>query len=245
LILTDSLIALTSPVTFVHHSNIANETLSNKQKEYGLTQYKLLQDMAVRWNSSYLMLERLYEQIDIINELITEFDIDDCSTFNVDEKKNIFSIIQILSYYFDATLNLSKTNYASISLILPIFNALIGGMAPKKEVNQMSVTLKKILQHYTKFYFKKYIEKNLQIFATASFLDCRTKLFGQVEDSKRKQCTKLAIEFIKSLCSSGPNEIKQLVGPTNEQLSTQPSQARRPLAQITRLQFFDVEQNIT
>jgi hypothetical protein len=229
-------------VTFVHQSNVASEALTKKQKENNMPLHKLVQDMPVRWNSSYLMLNRLYEQIDLINELIAEFDINDGASFNTDDKKSMHSILCVLKYYYDATLEFSKSKYASISLVLPIFNALLDSMSPHKDDSQMSATLKKVLKHYTKFYFKKYIEQNMSTYVTASYLDIRTKLFGRVEEARRKSYVKIATDTVKSLCLNGPNDISQLVRPTSD-----PSQSNKSTSQqaLSQLQFFDLDQNVT
>jgi hypothetical protein len=231
-------------VTFVHQSSNAIEALSNKQKAADLPMNKLVQDMQVRWNSTYLMLERLYEQIDFVNELIMDFEINDCTTFNTEEKKNIYNIVCVLKYFYEATLQFSKTQFASISLVLPIFNALIDHMALERDDPPVSVALKTMLKHYTKFYFKKYTEKNLSTYVTVSFLDVRTKLFGRIDESKRKQYLKIANETIRSTCLAGPINISQLVNTQDIHTSSTQSIAKKPTIP-SKLQFFDIEQNVT
>jgi zinc finger BED domain-containing protein 4 len=94
-------------VAFVHQSNVASESLTNKQINTGLPKHKLIQDMPIRWNSSYLMLERLLEQIDLLYEIISEFYINDGTSFNIEDKKYMQSIVNVLKFYYDATLQYS------------------------------------------------------------------------------------------------------------------------------------------
>ena len=44
------------------HSPKASEILLKHQKEKGLPQHKLIQDVQTRWNSTYHMLDRIHEQ---------------------------------------------------------------------------------------------------------------------------------------------------------------------------------------
>jgi hypothetical protein len=116
---------------------------------------------------------------------------------------------------------------------VPIFNSLLDSMAVSKQDLTMTISLKKVLAHYTKFYFKKYVENNLSTFVAASYLDVRTKLFGRVEESRRKKYVKLAIDKITSICSNGPNEISILLN--NQELT--PTQANKATFNTTTSQL--------
>ena len=60
--------------------------------------------MPVRWNSTYLMLERMYEQMDAVNELINEHETNDGHAFTNEDKKAFYSILCVFKYYYYATL---------------------------------------------------------------------------------------------------------------------------------------------
>ena len=49
-------------VKHIRKSEPASTKLKQKQTLLGRAEYKLIQDVAVRWNSSYYMVERLLEQ---------------------------------------------------------------------------------------------------------------------------------------------------------------------------------------
>lgn len=49
-------------VKHIKKSEPASTKLKQKQKQMGTAEHKLIQDVAVRWNSSYYMVERLLEQ---------------------------------------------------------------------------------------------------------------------------------------------------------------------------------------
>ena len=52
--------------TSVHQCHLLAECLENKQKEFGIKPKKVIQDVATRWNSTFLMLQRTYELIPVI-----------------------------------------------------------------------------------------------------------------------------------------------------------------------------------
>lgn len=45
-----------------NHSPLAYSKLEELQKQHNIVQHKLVQDVPTRWNSTYLMMERMYEQ---------------------------------------------------------------------------------------------------------------------------------------------------------------------------------------
>ena len=49
-------------VKHIKKSEPATTKLKLKQKQMGTVEHKLIQDVAVRWNSSYYMIERVLEQ---------------------------------------------------------------------------------------------------------------------------------------------------------------------------------------
>lgn len=109
-------------VSVFHQSTKLSEYLSEAQKLLNIEQHKLIQDVKTRWNSTYLMIERLYEQLDAINHALTQPDIrrkyEDLSISEFD-KDNIMEIIQVFEPFYNATLELSGCKYVTISIVIP------------------------------------------------------------------------------------------------------------------------------
>ena len=99
--------------------------------------------------------------------------------------------------------------------------------------------------------------KNNLFSVTASFLDIRPKLFGRIEESKRKQNASIAINKIKDICKSGPDIIRKLLTQTSAaSTSTASSSAsssqnsnivsqNKKKSDVVHLQFFDLDRNAT
>ena len=56
------------------HSQLACEKLERFQNQLNLKKKKLIQDIQIRWNSTYYMLERLLEQKEAISLYISNND---------------------------------------------------------------------------------------------------------------------------------------------------------------------------
>ena len=57
-------------VTFFHHSCKASDKLREVQKQLGITEKKLIQDVDTRWNSTFYMLKRILEQHDEVTSTV-------------------------------------------------------------------------------------------------------------------------------------------------------------------------------
>lgn len=236
-----------------HQSSVLADILREKQQALNLNQHQIVQDVPTRWNSTFLMLERIYEQYEAINEVFSEKSVKKNMKINDYEKLMVQDIIEVLHYYFDATLELSASKYVTISVVLPTFISLITHMEPQESDSMMVLVLKKILNHYTKFYMQKYNLIDNSILVTASYLDLRTKLFGRSTEKKRKEYFNLAKNTIKLFVSEFSEQLKADLNinkiqnfPCNSQtksttiLNSPTTQEKR----ISRLQIYDYNKDL-
>ena len=108
---------------FFNHSTTALHALHQVQKELNVTELNLIQDVKTRWNSSYLMLNRIK---DIESSLIT-FSARDmsakCESFTGSEWNLIRKLTGILEVFHGATEQFSSKE-ASIAVIIPTIHEI-------------------------------------------------------------------------------------------------------------------------
>ncbi|KAL4132161.1 hypothetical protein QTP88_009368 [Uroleucon formosanum] len=93
--MTDLLKRCKAIVTHYNHSNIASERLAETQKRLNLAPHKLIQMVNTRWNSIYLMLQRI-------------------------DWNMIEGYVILLKPVFEATKELSREDTPTLSMVLPI-----------------------------------------------------------------------------------------------------------------------------
>lgn len=70
--ISEILKACSTLVGHFKHSNLAKHSLLNKQKQLGMPEHSLLQFCKTRWNSNYLMLERIFKNRCPISTVIAD-----------------------------------------------------------------------------------------------------------------------------------------------------------------------------
>ena len=232
-----------------HQSNLLSNMLSTKQTELRLVNHVLIQDVVTRWNSTFLMMERIEEQVNAINAVFKSSNLRNKYNdliIQQEEHTNLIEICNILRYYYDATLILSGSKYVTLSVVYSTFHSLLGSMEEETNDSNLSKTMKDVLKESTNKYWRKYMENNTDILITAAFLDIRTKLFGQLNNKERKINYAIAENSIKNICKNGPNEIRILLETsTSSQASTSAQSNEQQNRQKRSLIVFDVENNLS
>lgn len=127
------------------------------------------------------------------------------------ENNMISDITNVLGLFYDATLKFSSSKYPNIGLVLPVYYAIVSRLKEHNDKDScFKNTLKKVLLYYTEFYINKYIISNKKLFATAMFLNIRSKMFSKLEEREKKTHFQLAYELINEMCSDAPSDIKKL-----------------------------------
>ena len=107
-------------VGFFRRSEVGNRMLVEKQKQLGFESVlKLKQDIRTRWNSTFLMLERLIklkEPLTIVMITIREAP----SNLSSDEWSIIEDLIPLLRPFDKLTTELSAKQYPTLSTIIPL-----------------------------------------------------------------------------------------------------------------------------
>uniref|UniRef100_A0A1X7VHD4 BED-type domain-containing protein n=2 Tax=Amphimedon queenslandica TaxID=400682 RepID=A0A1X7VHD4_AMPQE len=109
-------------VSHFHRSVKSTEKLGEIQLQLSLPEHKLVQDVSTRWISTYIMLERFYEQFEAITTTLCLVNQNDLC-LKADGKDNSRAL-QLLKQFLEATENISGQAYVSISMIVPLTKIL-------------------------------------------------------------------------------------------------------------------------
>jgi hAT family C-terminal dimerisation region/BED zinc finger len=109
-------------VTHFKHSEQACRHLSDCQVSCDVPVHRLIQDVETRWNSTFLMLQRLSEQRKALSLYSVEHG--GITMLTKTELELVDRIVAILKPFYDATLEISRDD-ACISVVIPIASLLL------------------------------------------------------------------------------------------------------------------------
>ncbi|KAL3971429.1 mitogen-activated protein kinase binding protein 1 [Sarotherodon galilaeus] len=116
-------------VKHIRKSEPASTKLKQKQKQMGTAEHKLIQDVAVRWNSSYYMTERLLEQRWPVVATLSDPKVTQRGKQYVDLKSDQWILLdelkEVLKPYEQATNVLSGQFYVTVSVLPPLLKGLL------------------------------------------------------------------------------------------------------------------------
>ncbi|XP_053146662.1 zinc finger BED domain-containing protein 4-like [Hemicordylus capensis] len=101
-----------------HRSKKARHLLKARQTELGLPEHLIPQDFPTRWNSTYLLLQRLQEQGPALHIMVKHGSLEVCDLSDSDWKL-IAELVLVLEPFHSATSSLS-TEAATLSQALPV-----------------------------------------------------------------------------------------------------------------------------
>lgn len=110
--------------TAIHHSSVLASLLRQKQIALDMPQHQIIHDMPTRWNTIFLMLQRILEQYEALNETFDD-NINkrkfEALKLTEEDRANLFDVVSVLQSFYDATVELSASKYATLSIVLPVF----------------------------------------------------------------------------------------------------------------------------
>lgn len=119
---------------FFKASCIASEKFKEEQKQLwkgtpneSKEPYKLLQEVATRWNSCYFMIKRILKTTDALNSVLLKLR-NSPSPLTLDDLLLLNDIEKSLSIFQDATEKISGYKYVTISLIIPITHGIYNNL---------------------------------------------------------------------------------------------------------------------
>ncbi|CAI6372557.1 unnamed protein product [Macrosiphum euphorbiae] len=201
-------------VSHFHHSNVAALALRKKQQQLGLKELKLIQSCATRWNSSYLMCERLVVNRGAIIAVLADRDITSAALalkleINEGEWTEMESMIKLLKPLQVATVVLCEEN-VTISILRPIIYGLINKhMLIKSEDNENVRNFKEdINQNLQKrFKMKRQEYDEVVIDQISCFLDPRYKYLETETDEVKENVRKSVQNVLQTTRPAESNEV--------------------------------------
>ena len=104
-------------------STTAKEKLCEIQRQMGRPEHKLVQEVDTRWNSTFSMLQRLYEQREPLGAALSSLNTP-LLPFSSEEYETINQCISVLSPIHQATVEMSTERRVSGSKVIPIVKML-------------------------------------------------------------------------------------------------------------------------
>nr|XP_022903539.1 zinc finger BED domain-containing protein 4-like [Onthophagus taurus] len=118
-----------------HRSEQARRHLSTFQKTLNLPEHALFQDVETRWNSTYLMMERLLEQKNALN--LYRIEKGGILEINSGEWNLIEDIVNVLQCFYQATLEISS-DLSCVSVVIPLLAMLNGKLTPIQNIQSFN-----------------------------------------------------------------------------------------------------------
>jgi hypothetical protein len=174
---------------------------------------KLKRDTNVRWNSTYIMIERALKMKRALRTLSNE---EESNVFTknkiTDNEWEILSLIsEFLKPFYEATLMVSQQSYPSLCVVIPLFDILIKHL--RKEKNSSKTVLKDcasmIEEKFLKYENK--LKNKLSLFAVILVPRLNIQYFKDSLTSTKFQELKTSfIDYSKQYYSNSSAQIKEI-----------------------------------
>ncbi|CAI6373453.1 unnamed protein product [Macrosiphum euphorbiae] len=157
------------------HSEVSTRILHEKQKQLNSPVLKLKQDIAIRWNSTLTMMERLL----LVKEplMLVSMSLPRCPNMPSNEQwQTINDFVLLLKPFESLTIQLSSEQRPTLSKVIPLLRGLLLSVNNKVPVTLTGNFLKKKLLEQTTKRFDDIEEMYpSQFYAKATLLDPRFK----------------------------------------------------------------------
>lgn len=88
-----------------------------------ISRLTLLREMHIRWNSTFLMLERAYNMRLVLDHMCKH--LEEFKKYLIEDWGKVKNLIDFLKPYYDATILLSKSKYPSLVYVIPVVDVLL------------------------------------------------------------------------------------------------------------------------
>jgi len=181
-------------VTHFKHSEQACRHLSTCQQSCDVPEHQLIQDVETRWNSTYLMLQRISEQRKALSLYSVEHG--SIAMLTKTELEMIDDIVSVLKPFYDATVEISHDD-ACISLVIPIVSLLSAKLQSTTERTGLSQMKAALRDAMSRRFRNVKVEENV---IAATLLDPRFKdMYFSAQETE--QAKRVILSFLHSIQS--------------------------------------------
>ena len=190
-------------VAHFHRSTKSSEKLRSTQQQLNMPELKLIQDVVTRWNSTYLMFERILSQHEAVTTTLC-LSGKAAMCLSTEEKESISEALVLLKPFLQATEEISGDKYISISIIIPLTKMLLKATSNGPNVPLRPLLVQELMRRFSQ------VEQRYTM-AVSTLLDPRFKKLAFADSAAVDQ----AIRRLKS-------EVIELMSavPANEELTS-------------------------
>lgn len=193
-------------VGFFKSSTLAATKLADCQSQLNKKVLKVKQEVVTRWNSTYIMIERL---VSIKDELIMAFSYVNCPEILTAQEWNVMEdVLPLLLPPYELTEELSGEKYLTSSIVIPLIRGCQKAIKSETPKTSMGEKLKTILLDSLSRRLTPYESYSSGVCPKATILDPRFKkcAFG-IPTNASNAVTELINEMKQSKDVLGPNQI--------------------------------------
>ncbi|XP_077097966.1 E3 SUMO-protein ligase ZBED1-like [Siphateles boraxobius] len=202
-------------VTFFKTSTTANEKLKEVQEQMNHPVKKLIQEVDTRWNSTFLMLQRLYEERQSVGAALATLKTD-VRPLSSEDYETAAACLQLLAPFYQATVELSEEKSVSGSKVIPMTKMLMQYLY--ETIGKTSHNTAKLLGQnlVTAMQNKFETTENQTALTLSTLLDPRFKTIGFYNQVQAQASVRLLTAQCSQLIRYTPSHDS----PTEEQPST-------------------------
>ncbi|XP_053548615.1 zinc finger BED domain-containing protein 4-like [Bombina bombina] len=164
-----------SVVQYVNTSTVATERLKATQRQMGFEELTLKQDVVTRWNSTYYMLKRFWEQKEPIIDILALVN-PSLATLTLDEWDIIKETCEILKPFEEVTVEISADRYVTASKVILMARGLQKAVLRSRGAWSTHVPVIAMLEEFKEQMQNHFHQiEHFRLLAEATLLDPRFK----------------------------------------------------------------------
>ncbi|KAL4132406.1 hypothetical protein QTP88_009560 [Uroleucon formosanum] len=195
------------------HSNLAKQSLLNKQKQLGMPETSLLQSCKTRWNSIFLMLEHIFKNRCLISAVMADRSVTSthiAQKFEISEHQwlKIEALVFLLKPFQVITSFLCGEKHSPTSMVRPLLKKLLDNHLKPQDNDDQSITYFKqtiIFDIKERFNLEWDSKSRVSVRQIASFLDPRYKNLDHEPLFERENIRSSVINLLNNIETDAHN----------------------------------------